>query len=80
MVEVRYFAAIADAVGKASEQLDLPGEATVADLRRVLARAYGPELDPMLKVCAFLIGDELTRDDTAPLAARVDVLPPFAGG
>ncbi|GAB2707502.1 MoaD/ThiS family protein [Nocardia thraciensis] len=80
MVEVRYFAAIADAVGKSSERLDLSAEATVGDLRRTLAAAYGPDLEPMLKVCAFLLDDELTRDESMPLTARVDVLPPFAGG
>ncbi|MGF6885834.1 molybdopterin synthase sulfur carrier subunit [Nocardia sp. GAS34] len=80
MVEVRYFAAIADAVGKSTEHLDLPAEATVSDLRHTLSAAYGPNLDPMLKVCAFLIGDELTRDASAVLTERVDVLPPFAGG
>ncbi len=80
MVEVRYFAAIADAVGKSSEHLDLPAEATVSDLRNTLSHTYGPALDPMLKVCAFLIGDELTRDATTRLTPRVDVLPPFAGG
>ena len=32
MVEIRYFAAIADAVGKDRETLDLPAEATVGDL------------------------------------------------
>jgi hypothetical protein len=49
-------------------------------LRRVLAESYGADLDPMLKACAFLLGDELTRDDAMRLGARVDVLPPFAGG
>ncbi|MGV9662406.1 MoaD/ThiS family protein [Nocardia niigatensis] len=80
MVEVRYFAAIADAVGKDKETLDLPSGATVADLRSTLSAVYGPKLDPMLKVCAYLIGDELTRDVSTPLSPRVDVLPPFAGG
>ncbi|GAB2446606.1 MoaD/ThiS family protein [Nocardia tengchongensis] len=80
MVEVRYFAAIADAVGKDKETLDLPSGATIADLRTTLSAAYGPKLDPMLKVCAYLIGDELTRDAATPLSSRVDVLPPFAGG
>ena len=80
MVEVRYFAAIADAVGKSSEHLDLPAEATISDLRHTLSTTYGPTLEPMLKVCAFLIGDELTRDASALLTPRVDVLPPFAGG
>jgi molybdopterin converting factor small subunit len=80
VVEVRYFAAIADAVGKSGERLDLPAEATVSDLRHTLSITYGPGLDPMLKVCAFLLGDELTRDAAAVLTPRVDVLPPFAGG
>ncbi|WP_216911932.1 MoaD/ThiS family protein [Nocardia noduli] len=80
MVEVRYFAAIADAVGKDSEVLELPADATIADLRLTLAAAYGPGLDTMLGVCAYLIGDELTRDPAAALTRRVDVLPPFAGG
>lgn len=80
MVEVRYFAAIADAVGKPGEFLDLPAGSTIADLRITLGATYGPKLEPMLAVCAYLIGDELTRDLTTPLPPRVDVLPPFAGG
>ncbi|MGV9412146.1 MoaD/ThiS family protein [Nocardia sp. NPDC003693] len=80
MVEVRYFAAIADVIGKPGELLDLPAGSTVADLRTTLTTAYGPKLDPMLAVCAYLIGDELTRDASAALTPRVDVLPPFAGG
>ena len=80
MVEIRYFAAIADAVGKDKETLDFPAGATVADLRTVLAESYGPHLDRMLTVCAYLIGDELTRDPSTALTPRVDVLPPFAGG
>ncbi|MBF6214684.1 MoaD/ThiS family protein [Nocardia puris] len=80
MVEVRYFAAIADAVGKDSEHLSLPAGATVADLRTALADTYGPDLDKMLGVCAYLVDDELTRDPSTTLTPRVDVLPPFAGG
>ncbi|GGN77836.1 MoaD/ThiS family protein [Nocardia sp. NPDC055029] len=80
MVEVRYFAAIADAVGKNTESLELPPGATVADLRATLAATYGSEVDSLVGVCAFLIGDELTRDPSAMLRDRVDVLPPFAGG
>lgn len=80
MVEVRYFAAIADAVGKNTESLELPAGATVADLRAALAASYGSEVDHLVSVCAFLIGDELTRDPATMLRDRVDVLPPFAGG
>ncbi|MFC9894346.1 MoaD/ThiS family protein [Nocardia sp. NPDC127579] len=80
MVEIRYFAAVADAVGKDSETLELPVAATIADLRAALADTYGPDLDKMLGVCAYLVGDELTRDPSTALTPRVDVLPPFAGG
>lgn len=80
MVEIRYFAAIADAVGKDTETVDLPPGSTVADLRARLLADYGPDLDTMLSVCAYLVGDELTRDTGAALGTRVDVLPPFAGG
>ncbi|MGW0003266.1 MoaD/ThiS family protein [Nocardia grenadensis] len=80
MVEVRYFAAVADAVGKDTETLDLPAGATIADLRARLTETYGPDLDKMLGVCAYLIGDELTRDSGTTLTRQVDVMPPFAGG
>jgi molybdopterin synthase sulfur carrier subunit len=33
-----------------------------------------------LRVSAFLVGDDLTRDPSATFGDRVDVLPPFAGG
>ncbi|GAA5062910.1 MoaD/ThiS family protein [Nocardia callitridis] len=80
MVEVRYFAAIADAVGKDRETFEFPVDATIADLRFTLSASYGTDLDKMLAVCAYLIGDELTRDPSASLGRQVDVLPPFAGG
>ncbi|MBJ8338228.1 MoaD/ThiS family protein [Antrihabitans sp. YC3-6] len=77
MVEVRYFAAIADATGCAKETLDA---GTVGELRRILITKYGAGMDRMLTVSAYLVGDELTRDDSTVLGDRVDVLPPFAGG
>ena len=80
MVEVRCFAAVADAVGRDTETLDLPPGAPIADLRSRLSAVCGPDLDKMLGVCAYLMGDELTRDSAAPLTPRVDVMPPFAGG
>ncbi|GAA5104561.1 MoaD/ThiS family protein [Nocardia iowensis] len=80
MVEVRYFAAIAEATGRDRELIDLPLGATVADLRYTLAESYGPKLAEMLGYCAYLVGDELTRDPSTELTLRVDVLPPFAGG
>lgn len=80
MVEIRYFAAIADLTGRSTETIELAPGASVADLRTALTQRYGEDMDRMLKVAAYLIGDELTRDPSTPLTARVDVLPPFAGG
>jgi molybdopterin converting factor small subunit len=80
VVEIRYFAAVADLTGRAGENVDLPAGATVGDLRDLLCARYGDEMDRLLKVAAYLVGDELTRDLSDRLAARVDVLPPFAGG
>ncbi|MGF6881371.1 NAD(P)-dependent dehydrogenase (short-subunit alcohol dehydrogenase family) [Nocardia sp. GAS34] len=74
------FAAIADLTGRSSETLDLAPEAAIADLRVALTDRYGEDMDSMLDVAAYLIGDELTRDPSASLTSWVDVLPSFAGG
>lgn len=79
-VEVRYFAAAADAAGCTRETLDLPVSATVGDVSAAVAARHGADMARVLKVAAFLLGDELTRDASAPVGQRIDVLPPFAGG
>ena len=79
-IDVRYFAAAADAAGKASETLSLPAEADLAALVDELSTRYGARFAEILGVSAFLVGDELTRDRTMACGPRVDVLPPFAGG
>ena len=75
---VRYFAAAAEAAGLEEEQLPVTG--TAGDLKALLVERYG---DPMARVLAagsFLIDGVVSRDDARALGARVDVLPPFAGG
>ena len=77
-VTVRYFAAAADAAGREEETLTVAP--TVGALRAVLVEKYG---DPMARVLAsgsFLVDGVVSRDDSRTLGARVDVLPPFAGG
>lgn len=77
MVEVRYFAAAAEAAGCESESL---AAGTVGELKAALVARYG---DPMARVLAsgsFLVDGVVSRDDARALGARVDVLPPFAGG
>lgn len=79
-VQVRYFAAAADAVGTAGELITLPASADLVSLTDALVVAHGPRLARILAVSAFLVDGELTRDRSTPVSSTVDVLPPFAGG
>lgn len=92
MVEIRYFAAARAARGVAREELDGAAvPATLAELLDILgathtgATAGGMTLGQIFERCSFLVdGRTVTRDAAASVdlgkVARVDVLPPFAGG
>jgi len=77
VAEVRYFAAAAEAAGLEQESLDAP---TVGDLKSLLAERYGAPMQRVLAAGSFLVNGVVSRDDATPIGARVDVLPPFAGG
>lgn len=77
-VLVRYFAAAADAAG-CEEEL-LPAVFTVRELKSVLVERYGDAMARVLASGSFLVDGVVSRDDSRALGARVDVLPPFAGG
>ncbi|PQP26336.1 MoaD/ThiS family protein [Rhodococcus opacus] len=79
-ISVRYFAAAADAAGCTKETLDLPVDADLGQVKEHLLAKYGPEMQQVLSVSAFLVDSELTRDLTRTAGTQVDVLPPFAGG
>ncbi len=76
-VRVHYWAGAQRAAGVDTEEID--GVATVAALRSLLAGR--PALAKVAAVASFLV-DEVPAGDTTviPDGARVDVLPPFAGG
>ena len=71
--------AAADAAGREEEQLAVHGD-TLAALTLLLAERYGDPMRAVMRSGSFLIDDVVRRDPAAPLADRVDVLPPFAGG
>ncbi len=77
VVEVRYFAGAVDAAGTRTETLDVT---TVGELRALLLERYGDAMARVLRTGSFLVDGVVSRDDAKPLGARVDVLPPFAGG
>jgi len=79
MTVVRYFAAAAEAAGRADEVWDSP-VATVGELRAALAERYGAAMSRVLETGSFLVDGVVSRDPDRALGERVDVLPPFAGG
>ncbi|CAM3230682.1 molybdenum cofactor biosynthesis protein MoaD [Prescottella defluvii] len=79
-VEVRYFAAAAEAADRTTETWSVPADTDLADLTVMLVDRYGAGMEKILGVAAYLVDSELTRDLTQPVGAQVDVLPPFAGG
>jgi sulfur-carrier protein len=79
-VTVRYFAAAAEAAGCEQEELSLEHDATLGSLRSILESRYGEPMRNVMRTGSFLIDRVVRRDNSFPLSARVDVLPPFAGG
>ncbi len=79
LVTVRYFAAAADAAGLEEERFEL-GDATLGALRDALVARYGTAMERVLRSGSFLVDGTVRRDPAHPLSARVDILPPFAGG
>jgi molybdopterin synthase sulfur carrier subunit len=81
-ITVRYFAAARAAAGVEVDKVQVPSDATVADLLDALRTEHGPELARVLERCSYLLDEVAVRDHAASLAdaTTLDVLPPFAGG
>ena len=80
-VNLRYFAAVAEAAGTRGETVKLPAGTTAGDLRDVLNARHGEAFARQLAVSALVDGVRWPGEGL-PLVGlvRVDVLPPFAGG
>ncbi|GAA1709020.1 molybdopterin synthase subunit MoaD2 [Isoptericola hypogeus] len=80
VVELRYFAAARAALGRTAETLSLDAGATVADVVARLADGT-PSAAPVLARCSVLLdGRRAAPSEVVPAGARLDLLPPFAGG
>ncbi|WP_111767815.1 MoaD/ThiS family protein [Nakamurella deserti] len=79
---VRYFAAAAAAAGVEEERVDAAAPATVRSVLDSCVRRFGPEFATVLQRCSYLLDEIAVHELDAPLrsGARLDVLPPFAGG
>ncbi|WP_425953707.1 MoaD/ThiS family protein [Xylanimonas sp. McL0601] len=81
-VDLRAFAAARAALGWAQHRRALDAGATVADVLAGLA-AEAPGAGPVLARCAVLLDGRRVAapaDAVVPDGARLDLLPPFAGG
>ena len=76
-VTIRYFAAARSAAGESTATAEA---ASIGDLVSTVS-AGRPELARVLSICTFLLDGE-RADPATPLqpGAKVDALPPFAGG
>ena len=79
-VVVHFFARARDLAGTAAVTVELPAQATVADLRRVLLERF-PNLGTLLARSALAVNNEFA-DDAFKLSAEAEValLPPVSGG
>ncbi len=80
-IEVLYFAAVRDAVGRGEERVDLPrGIRTVRALTEHLS-ALHPELDGRLGSVRIAVNEEFALgDDPVADGDVVALIPPVAGG
>ncbi|HEY5441506.1 MAG TPA: MoaD/ThiS family protein [Gemmatimonadaceae bacterium] len=78
-VTVLLFASYADALGASSLSVDLPAEATVADVLAEIARLPGSELLPASPLVAVNQRYASTSTRVSP-GDEVALIPPVAGG
>ncbi|GAA5111748.1 MoaD/ThiS family protein [Haloechinothrix salitolerans] len=81
-VHVRYYASARAAAGTEAETLDLPEGADLAAALDAIRAQHDAALARVLTAASFLLDEVAVRRHSAPLhdGARLDVLPPFAGG
>jgi len=79
-VHILLFAALRDAAGTRSLDVDLPAGATVRDLRDAVARRC-PPLQPLLGNAAVAVNEEYAGPETIVRAGDTAALiPPVSGG
>lgn len=80
-MRITYYAGAADAAGSPATEVASGGELTAAELTALLGRD-NPRLAEVLPRCTLLVDGAPVREPGHLIGAgaRVDVLPPFAGG
>jgi molybdopterin converting factor subunit 1 len=79
-IDIRLFARAKDLAGTDRISLDLPEQATVGDLRKLLAETV-PALVGLLAHSALAVDNDLAGDDRIlKSTSEVALLPPVSGG
>jgi molybdopterin synthase catalytic subunit len=79
-VNVRLFAGLREAVGAREVTIEIPEDASVAELKARLGSAY-PAVQPMLERAVCAIDDEyVATDERVREGAEVALIPPVSGG
>ena len=80
LVAVKLFARARDLAGAESVSIEMPDQATVADLRNQLGSVY-PALKGLLARSALAVNNEFADETTIlPANAELALLPPVSGG
>jgi molybdopterin converting factor subunit 1 len=80
IVRVLLFARAKEIAGRNVIEVELPAGATVAELRRRLAREV-PALASFARRCGVAVGGEYAVDgDAVPEGAEAALIPPVSGG
>ncbi len=79
-ITVFFFANVREAIGKKSMEIELPNDALVSDLRKLLKREY-PQLDDLLDYSMVAVNKEFSDDDRViPNNAEIAFFPQVSGG
>jgi molybdopterin converting factor subunit 1 len=78
--KILLFANLRDRAGTREVELDLPPQATAADVKTCLAQAY-PALRPMLTTAIVAVNRVFSAGDALiPEGAEIALFPPVSGG
>ena len=79
-IRIRYFASLRDVVGQNEEELTVPEQASVANLRAQLLKSY-PQLQAVMERAVCAVNHRYVTADTLLHAGdEVAFIPPTGGG
>jgi len=79
-IKVLFFATLRDNIGARTLELELPAQATVAELKELLVKKY-PKLSPARQTIMVAVNREYAADEQiVPADAEVALFPPVSGG